>query len=66
MVFLKPVKVYDADLEQIRKKMKKLGLSEATVAMFITRLPNGPLEIVPDFPIGSDEARIFSDSLGGK
>jgi hypothetical protein len=28
MVFLKPVKVYDADLEQTRKKMKKLGLSE--------------------------------------
>ena len=32
VVFLKPVKVYDADLEQIRTKMKKLGLSEDCVS----------------------------------
>ena len=31
VVFLKPVKVYDADLEQIRTKMNKLGLSEDCV-----------------------------------
>ena len=32
VVFLKPVKVYDADLEQIRTKMNKLGLSEDCVS----------------------------------
>ena len=31
-VVLKPVKVYDTDLEGIRKKMKDLGLSEDCVA----------------------------------
>ena len=30
-VVLKPVKVYDADLEQIRAKIKKLGLSDECV-----------------------------------
>jgi hypothetical protein len=32
IVFLKPVKVYNADLAQIRAKMKKLGLSEDCVS----------------------------------
>jgi len=31
-VLLKPVKVYDTDLESIRDKMRKLGLSERSVA----------------------------------
>ena len=31
-VLLKPVKVYDTDLESIRAKMRKLGLSEDSVA----------------------------------
>jgi bifunctional DNA-binding transcriptional regulator/antitoxin component of YhaV-PrlF toxin-antitoxin module len=31
-VLLKPVKVYDTDLESIRDKMRKLGLSESSVA----------------------------------
>jgi len=31
-VLLKPVKVYDTDLESIRNKMQKLGLSENSVA----------------------------------
>ena len=30
-VLLKPVKVYDTDLERIRDKMRKLGLSENSV-----------------------------------
>ena len=30
-VLLKPVKVYDTDLESIREKMRKLGLSESSV-----------------------------------
>ena len=30
-VILKPVKVYDTDLEDIRTKMKKLGISEKSV-----------------------------------
>lgn len=30
-VLLKPVKVYDTDLESIRDKMRKLGLSENSV-----------------------------------
>jgi len=30
-VLLKPVKVYDTDLEGIRDKMRKLGLSESSV-----------------------------------
>ena len=30
-VILKPVKVYDVDLEGIRTKMKKLGISERSV-----------------------------------
>ena len=30
-VLLKPVKVYDTDLESIRNKMRKLGLSENSV-----------------------------------
>jgi hypothetical protein len=32
IVFLKPVKVYNADLAQIRAKIKKLGLSEDCVS----------------------------------
>lgn len=32
MVFLKPVKVYDSDLAQIRSKIEKLGLSEDCVS----------------------------------
>lgn len=32
LVLLKPVKVYEADLEGIRAKIKKLGLSEDCVA----------------------------------
>ena len=32
VVLLKPVKVYDADLETIRKKMKTLGISEKSVS----------------------------------
>ncbi len=32
MIFLKPVKVYDADLAQIKAKIKKLGLSEDCVS----------------------------------
>ena len=31
-VVLKPVKVYDTDLEGIRDKMKKLGISEKSVS----------------------------------
>ena len=31
-VVLKPVKVYDTDLEGIRRKMKKLGISEKSVS----------------------------------
>ena len=31
-VVLKPVKVYDTDLEQVRAKIKKLGLSDDCVA----------------------------------
>ena len=31
-VVLKPVKVYDTDLESIRRKMKKLGISEKSVS----------------------------------
>jgi bifunctional DNA-binding transcriptional regulator/antitoxin component of YhaV-PrlF toxin-antitoxin module len=31
-VLLKPVKVYDTDLESIHDKMRKLGLSESSVA----------------------------------
>ncbi len=31
-VILKPVKVYDTDLEGIRRKMKKLGISEKSVS----------------------------------
>ena len=31
-VVLKPIKVYDADLEGIRRKMKKLGISEKSVS----------------------------------
>ena len=30
-VILKPVKVYDTDLDDIRAKMKKLGISEKSV-----------------------------------
>ena len=30
-VVLKPVKVYDTDLDEIRRKMKKLGISEKSV-----------------------------------
>ena len=30
-VVLKPVKVYDTDLDGIRRKMKKLGISEKSV-----------------------------------
>ena len=30
-VVLKPVKVYDTDLDEIRRKVKKLGISEKTV-----------------------------------
>ena len=30
-VLLKPVKVYDTDLESIRDKMRKLGFSESSV-----------------------------------
>ena len=30
-VVLKPVKVYDTDLESIREKMRNLGLSESSV-----------------------------------
>jgi len=29
-------------------------------------LPNGLFEILPDFSVGGNEARIFSDSLGGE
>lgn len=32
LVVLKPVKVYETDLEQIRSKIKKLGISENCVA----------------------------------
>ncbi len=35
-VLLKPVKVYETDLEGIRAKIKKLGLSENCVAEAIT------------------------------
>ena len=31
-VVLKPVKVYDSDLDGIRRKMKKLGISEKSVS----------------------------------
>jgi bifunctional DNA-binding transcriptional regulator/antitoxin component of YhaV-PrlF toxin-antitoxin module len=31
-VILKPIKVYDVDLDQIRSKVKKLGLSQDCVA----------------------------------
>ena len=31
-VILKPIKIFDTDLEQIRKKVKKLGLRENSVA----------------------------------
>ena len=31
-VILKPIKVYDVDLNQIRSKVKKLGISEDCVA----------------------------------
>ena len=31
-VVLKPVKVYETDLEQVRAKIKKLGLSDECVA----------------------------------
>ena len=31
-VVMKPVKVYDTDLEGIRRKMKKLGISEKSVS----------------------------------
>ncbi|MFC1505357.1 AbrB/MazE/SpoVT family DNA-binding domain-containing protein [Thermodesulfobacteriota bacterium] len=31
-VILKPIKVYDVDLDQIRSKVKKLGISEDCVA----------------------------------
>ena len=30
-VVMKPVKVYDTDLDEIRRKMKKLGISEKSV-----------------------------------
>jgi hypothetical protein len=30
-VVLKPVKVYDTDLDEIRRKIKKLGISEKSV-----------------------------------
>lgn len=30
-VVLKPVKVYDTDLDEIRRKVKKLGISEKSV-----------------------------------
>jgi bifunctional DNA-binding transcriptional regulator/antitoxin component of YhaV-PrlF toxin-antitoxin module len=32
VILMKPVKVFDADLAVIRKKMQKLGLSEECVA----------------------------------
>jgi hypothetical protein len=32
VILMKPVKVFDADLAGIRKKIQKLGLSEACVA----------------------------------
>ena len=35
-VVLKPVKVYDTDLEGVRKKMKDLGLSGDCVAEAVT------------------------------
>jgi hypothetical protein len=31
VILLKPVRVYSTDLEQIRAKVKKLGISESTV-----------------------------------
>jgi bifunctional DNA-binding transcriptional regulator/antitoxin component of YhaV-PrlF toxin-antitoxin module len=31
IILLKPLRVYDTDLEKIRSKMKKLGLKSATV-----------------------------------
>jgi bifunctional DNA-binding transcriptional regulator/antitoxin component of YhaV-PrlF toxin-antitoxin module len=31
-ILLKPVKIYETDLESIRDKMRKLGLSESSVA----------------------------------
>jgi len=31
VILLKPLRVYDTDLEKIRSKMKKLGLKSATV-----------------------------------
>ena len=31
VIVLKPVRVYPSDLEQIRAKVKKLGISESTV-----------------------------------
>ncbi|HUU39512.1 MAG TPA: hypothetical protein VMW42_01085 [Desulfatiglandales bacterium] len=36
LVLLKPVKVYETDLEGIRAKIKKLGLSENCVAEAVT------------------------------
>ena len=35
-VILKPIKMYDMDLDQIRSKVKKLGLSEDCVAEALT------------------------------
>jgi hypothetical protein len=32
VVILKPIKIFDTDLGQIRKKVKKLGLRENSVA----------------------------------
>ena len=32
LVILKPIKFFDANLDQIRPKMKKLGLNEGSVA----------------------------------
>jgi len=32
VIMLRPLKIYGTDLEQIRSKMKKLGLKENTVA----------------------------------
>jgi hypothetical protein len=35
-VILKPVKVYDTDLDGIRSKMKQLGISEKTIEEAVT------------------------------